>query len=607
MAVASTPKVTGAEDVVWDLSPLYAGVDDSQIDQDMQALEADAQAFAGQYRGRIAELSAGELREAVSKIEALEDRQGRITGFARLSFAANTADAAIGALNQKVSEFESRVASSLVFFGLEWQAVPDDRAQAILDDPVLGHYAHHLEADRRYKPHKLGEDQEKLLLEKEIVGARAWVRFFTKLTSAMRFELDGEELTQPQILAKAFEPDRDLRQRAADSVTETLASRQMELTYIFNVLATNKMIDDRLRNYETWVSSRNLSNKAPDSVVDALIDAVTGSYDLVSRHYKLKRTLLGYEELTDYDRYAPLPIDQEEQSYTWDEARKIVLDAFDAFSTDMGDITRRFFDENWIHAAPMPNKRGGAFCSPGVPSANPYIFMSFTGTARNIMTLAHELGHGIHSYLSARDSGLMGLYTPLTTAETASKFAEMLVFDDLMAREKNPAVRLSMLMDKIENTFATVYRQVSMNRFEHGLHTARREEGELSTDRISDIWIETQRDMFGDSVNLRDDYRLWWSYVPHFLGTPGYVYAYAFGELLVLALYAIYQEQGKEAFAPSYLNVLAAGNSDYPDRIMATLGVDLNDPAFWQRGIDAIRDLIDREQALAKEVFAGKF
>ncbi len=283
-----------------------------------------------------------------------------------------------------------------------------------------------------------------------------------------------------------------------------------------------------------------------------------------------------------------------------------MLKAFDAFDQRIGDIARRFFNENWIHAALQPNKRGGAFAHPVTPSVHPYIFLNFTGKSRDVMTLAHELGHGIHMYLSAEHSGLLGLYTPLTTAETASTFAEMLVFQDLLAQETDDRVRLSMLMSKLEDTFSTVFRQIAMNRFEHGLHTTRRTQGELGTEQINKIWMETQQAMFGDSVTITEDYKVWWSYIPHFVGTPGYVYAYAFGELLVLALYNIYQE-GQAGFQENYIDVLKAGNSDYPDRIMARMGVDLNDPAFWQNGIEAVRTLVEQEEQLARSLFPEKF
>ena len=408
------------------------------------------------------------------------------------------------------------------------------------------------------------------------------------------------------VLNKMRDADRDVREMAWRKLTDKLEEKSMELTFIFNTLALDKANSDRRRGYHSWISSRNLSNKASDDVVEALISTVTGNYALVARHYELKRALLGFEELYDYDRYAPLNLKESEQFYAWEQAREIVLGAFDNFNPRMKIVAQRFFDDNWIHAPVLPNKRGGAFAASTVASANPYVFLNYLGDTRDVTTLAHELGHGIHMYLSGKESGLFALYTPLTTAEMASTFAEMLVFQDLMTAEDDQEVKLSMLTEKIEDTFATVFRQVSMNRFEDKMHTARRGEGELTAERFNELWLETQRDMFGNSVTITEEYGSWWSYVPHFLHTPGYVYAYSFGELLVLALYRMYQDDG-ESFVPKYLDLLAAGDSDYPDRLLAKIGVDINDPGFWQKGIDVIEDWIGRAERLARELYPDKF
>ncbi len=599
-------KKTGAEEVVWDLSILYTGIDDPALDADMARVQTMADDFARRYRGRVASLSAAELAEAVQAQEAIHDLRGRIGSFAYLLFSTDTIRPEYGALVQKVQEMAAAMEQKLLFFELEWQAVDEAAAQAILSDPAIGRYRHALEAERRYKPYILSEPEEQLIVEKNVTGRLAWERLFTQLMGAMRFDYDGKPLTQSEVLAKLYDPDRAVRLKAADAVTAGLRSRSMELTYIFNVLAADKMLEDKRRGYPSWISARNLANKAPDAVVEALIEAVTGSYEIVARHYRLKRVLLGYEQLYDYDRYAPLPIAAAEREYSWEQARSMVVTAFEAFSPRMGEIANRFFDENWIHAALLPNKRGGAFASPVTPSAHPYVFLNYTGTARDVMTLAHELGHGLHMYLCAEAQPLSYVYTPLTTAEMASVFGEMLVFNDLLSKEANPAARLAMLAHRLEDAFATVFRQVAMNRFEEGMHTARRSEGELSTERLSEIWMTTQRAQFGDSVELREDYRLWWSYIPHFLATPGYVYAYAFGELLVLALFNLYQKRGAE-FVPQYLEVLAAGNSDYPDRILARVGVDLSDPAFWNEGLETLRTLVEQEEELARAVYPEKF
>lgn len=599
-------KKTGAEDVLWDLSIFYTSPDDPAIQRDLDAVTEKVEEFAAAYRGRVAQLDAEEMVDAMIEQEAIQDAAGRISSYAFLNYSTDTTDPQRGALVQKITENNAMLVQKSMFFELEWKEVPDEQAAKLLADPTLGKYKHPLEAERRSKPYTLSEIEEQLLVEKAVTGSSAWSRLFTQITSSIRYDFDGEKLNQSQVLAKFHDVDRETRLKAATALTEGLRTRSMELTYIFNVLVADKASDDKRRGYPSWISARNLSNKAPDEVVEALIKAVTSRYELVARHYNLKRVLLGYDELFDYDRYAPIPVKAEESEYSWAEACAIVKDAYTAFSPHMGEIVQRFYDENWIHAALLPNKRGGAFASPTVPSAHPFVFINYTGQARDVMTLAHELGHGLHMYLSAEAQGITGLYTPLTTAEMASVFGEMLTFTDLTSKEPDAATRLAMLAQKIEDSFATVFRQISMNRFEDGLHTARRSEGELSTERISEIWMNSQRAMFGESVNLRDDYALWWSYVPHFIGSPGYVYAYAFGELLVLALFNLYQKRGAE-FVPQYLDVLAAGDSDYPEKILAKVGVDLTDPAFWDEGLEALAKLVEQEEQLAREVYPEKF
>ncbi|GAB4526883.1 MAG: M3 family oligoendopeptidase [Anaerolineae bacterium] len=604
--VAAQERITGAENIVWDLTHLYANPDDPAIDADMQKLVEMAETFSQTYKGRVGTLTGAELAEAVRQTEALYDGMGRLSAFADLLYSTQTDNPRYGALAQRMTEFLSSVSQKIVFFDLEWAQADDGHQEEVLAEPALAQYRHYLEAQLRYKRHQLDEGREQLIIEKDVTGRTAWERLFLQIMGAMRFDLNGEALNQSQMLSLLSEADRELRQQAADTFTEGLRTRQMELTFIMNTILADKGINDRLRHYSTWVSDRNLANKAPDSVVEALIKAVTDRYDLVARHYTLKKRLLGLDELYDYDRYAPLPLSTSDKIYTWDEAREIVLNAFESFHPEMRTLAQRFFDENWIHAALGPSKRGGAFAHPVTPSVHPYVFTNYNGKADDVSTLAHELGHGLHMVLSGQQSGLFGLYTPLTTAEMASIFAEMIVFNDLMQREPDPEVRLGMLLEKVEGSFKSVFRQIAMNRFEERVHNARREQGELTTEQINAIWLETQNDQFQGSVNLRDQYGLWWSYIPHFINTPGYVYAYAFGELLVLALYNLYQQQGAP-FAEKYLQVLAAGNSDYPDRILASLGVDLNDPGFWHEGLNAIEKLIEREEALAREVYPEKF
>ncbi len=597
---------TGAENVAWDLSIFYQSPDDPAIERDITAIRQRASAYAAEYRGKIASLDAEGIVDALVEREAIADMAGRLGSYAGLTFVTETNNPQRGALYQKVQEIGAEIQQMLLFFELEWKALSDEQTQAILTDPTLGKYAHLLEDELKMRPHTLSEIEEQILVEKSVTGSGAWVRFFTQLMGALRYSWEGGELTDSQILSKLYSADREIRRRAAESVTQGLSTRLMETTYVFNVLAADKMQSDRRRKFPSWISDRNLSNKAPDAVVDALVNSVTSHYEIVARHYRLKRVLMGVDELYDYDRYAPLPIKATTEDYTWAEAREIVQSSYTAFSPEAGAVVARFFDENWIDAALRPNKRGGAFATATVPSAHPFVLVNFTGKARDVSTLAHELGHGLHQYLAQRKMGLVYQYTPLTTAETASVFGEMLTFQALLAKESDPAARLLMLSGKLEDSFATVFRQISMNRFEDAYHTARRTEGELSSDRLSELWMQTQQAMFGDSVTLRSDYGTWWSYIPHFLGTPGYVYAYAFGELLVLALYNLYQERG-QAFVPQYLDLLAAGDSDYPDKLLAKVGIDLNDPNFWNGGLAVLSDLVNQEEALARQVFPEKF
>ncbi len=594
MTAEQTAPRTGAEDIRWDLSDLYAGIDDPAIEGDIAQLDQRAVAFAETHRGKLASYDNEQLYETIAEYEAIAEGATRVGAFINLLWSTDTNNPAYGAKLQRVTEWSAQLEQQLVFFELEWVNAPEDWAARMIADPVLARYEHWLETSRRYQPHRLSEPEEKILAEKSVTGRNAWVRFFSEVMGAMRYPYEGEELTQSAILSKLYDGDRAVREKAQQVVTGTLREKLPILTYVFNTLAADKASDDRLRHYPTWVSSRNLSNEVSDDVVEALINAVTSRYDIVARYYNLKRAMLGVDRLYDYDRYAPLPA--AEGQYHWDQARDMVLKAYGQFHPQMSEIAGKFFTESWIDAAPAPGKRGGAFSAYTVPSAHPYVFMNYTGTARDVMTLAHELGHGVHQYL-AREQGLLQQHTPLTTAEMASTFGEMLVFSDFMAREDDARIQLAMLAHKIEDTFATVFRQISMNRFEHGMHTARRDEGELSSERLSEIWMESQRAMFTDSVEMTDNYAIWWSYVPHFLHTPGYVYAYSFGELLVMALFARYQQEG-DGFAPRYLDVLRAGGSDWPEKILAPLGVDLTDPAFWQEGLGEIEALVQQAEDL---------
>jgi oligoendopeptidase F len=594
---ASSPAAVGdadltAADVAWDLDTLVTGttVDDLLDRADELAAEL------ANLRGEVGELSATALAEAMRRFAELEEVQGRAGYFAMLRFSENTLEPERGALMMKVQERGTAMAAQLVFFELEWAEVPGERAEELLADPALDFCAHHLRSVRRYRDHLLSEPEERLLTEKSVSGASAWVRLFDELTSAIEIELPdglggttGGTVGLEQGLSLLQHPDREVRATAAAAVTDGLAPGLRTRAFVFNTLLLDKSTDDRLRSYPSWISSRNLSNEASDDSVQALIDAVVARYSIPQRWYSLKAQVLGVDKLADYDRMASVA--EDESTIGWAEAKELVLDSYGSFSTELADVARRFFDERWIDAPVRPGKRPGAFCAYTVPSHHPYLLLNWTSRNRDVLTLAHELGHGLHAYL-AREQGVFHQTTPLTLAETASVFGETVTNNALLARLDDPGERFALLASTLEDSIATVFRQVAMNRFEDAVHTARRDEGELSVDRFGELWAATQTDMLGDSVELTDGYRTWWSYIPHFIGTPGYVYAYAYGQLLALSVYARYQERG-EAFVPAYLELLRAGGSMEPAELGRIVDCDLEDPGFWDAGLAIIGSQLD--------------
>jgi oligoendopeptidase F len=585
---------TGAETVRWDLSPLYASADDPALAADLTSALDDAKSFRQRFHGRVGALSPAELAAATDELEAINERMDRVGAFAYLRFATDTADPARGALLQTVEERSTAIATELLFVELEWAAVPDERAAELLADPALGRWHHFLEAARRFRPHLLSEPEEKVIAEKTVTGRSAWSRLFTQVSDAISVELDGQTVPLEEALSRLHHPDRATRHAAGRAVTRALEPGLPVRTYIFNTILADHSTDDRLRAFPTWISSRNLGNEIDESTVDALVTSVTSRYDLPARWYRLKGRLLGLDELTEHDRYAPLLPDETEIG--WPEARDTVLDAYRSFSPQMAEIAAGFFDR-YIDAPVAPGKQGGAFSHPAVPSAHPYVLLNFTARRRDVMTLAHELGHGVHQVL-ANGQGLFNAATPLTLAETASIFGETVTFARLLDDEHEPNARLALVASRIEDISASVFRQTAMNRFEDAVHNLRRTEGELSAERFGEEWLRTQREMFGDAVRISDEYATWWSYIPHFIHTPGYVYAYAFGNLLALAIYARYEAEGA-AFVPSYLELLSAGGSDRPEALAALVGVDLTDPDFWSSGLAVIGDLVDEAEKLA--------
>jgi len=596
----TTTELTGAEEVAWDLSDLYDGGDDPRIAQDVEQTEAAAAAFRERYYGRVAELSPGELREAIEERERIESIFTRAIYYAHLWYSTDQNDAPRGALVARLTEKGATVDTQLLFFGLEIAALDDEQADALIASDELENWHHWLHTIRKFRPYVLTEPEEKILTEKSVSGFAAWDRLFDELLAAIKVDLDGSELGFEAAMSKLYSPDRDLRRRASEAISDALEPGLKTRSYIFNTIAVDKSIDDRLRGYSTWISARNLSNDTTDDAVEALIDAVVGRYDVVQRYYTLKAKLLGLDRLSFYDRMAPL--DEDTTQIDWPEAKQLVLDAFSDFSGEVGEIISRFFDENWIDAPPREGKRPGAFCATNVPDVHPYVFMNYTGERRSVLTLAHELGHGLHGYL-AQPLGLFNASTPLTTAETASVFAEALTFKRLLALEEDPQRRLNLLAGRIEDSIATVYRQIAMNRFEDAVHTTRREEGELSAETFERLWLDSQNRLFGDSVDT-DGYATWWSYVPHFIGTPGYVYAYSYGFLFALSIFRKYELEG-EAIVGPYLDLLRSGGSKQPEELARMVGLDLTDRKIWDAGIDALASELDEAEALAEEIGLG--
>jgi oligoendopeptidase F len=591
---------TEVQDVAWDLEPLVGGEGPEGAERMLDEAEERAARFAERYAGRVAGLDGTELAEAMAETQAIAELVGRAGNYAHLRFSVDTLDPANGALVARVSEKATAVETKLLFFDLEWAALDDARAEELLAADGLDTSRHYLRTVRRYRPYLLTEAEEKVMSEKSVSGREAWARLFSEQTSAIMVDTPGEEepVKLDVGLSRLLSPDREVRRTTAEAVTEALAPNLRTRAYIYNTIAQDKATDDRLRGYPSWLSSRNLSNEASDESVQALVEAVRANYDLPQRWYALKARILGVDRLADYDRSASIAT--EEVQIEWPEATEIVLASFSDFSPVLHDTAKEFFDGHWIDAPVRPGKRGGAFCAYTVPSVHPFVMLNYTSRRRDVLTLAHELGHGMHAAL-ARPRGILEQHTPLTLAETASVFGETLVFRRLLDAAETPASRLTLLAENIEGSIATVFRQVAMNRFEHLVHTARREEGELSIERFGELWSESQTELFGDAVEVTEGYRTWWSYVPHFISTPGYVYAYAYGQLLALSVYHRYLAEG-ESFVPSYLELLSSGGSRSPEELAAIAGLDLADPEFWNDGLKLVREQLGAAEDAAAAV-----
>ncbi len=597
-AYLADPELLATE---WDLAPLVGGDEPGGVQQLLDAATERAERFAAAHSGSVAALGADGLRDAMRELGEIEDLVGKAASYASLRFSTDTADPARGALLQQMQERATTISTLLLFFELEWAQLEDERAEQLLGSPGLDFCRHYLRSARRYRPHLLSEPEEKLLAEKSISSQSAWARLFGELTSSLRVTLDGEETSLEIALSQLQAGDREVRRAAAEAVSATLTPGLRTRAFIYNTLIHDKAVDDRLRSYPHWLAARNLSNEASDESVVALIEAVRARFDIPQRWYRLKAKLLGLDRIADYDRGAPvLP---EDVAFAFGDARDLVLDTYNAFSPTAGAIARRFFDERWIDAPVRENKRGGAFCSYTVPSVHPYVMLNYTARRRDVLTMAHELGHGLHAAL-AQPRGVFHQSTPLTLAETASVFGETLVFERMLAEADDDSKRLSLLADQLDAAVATVFRQMAMNRFEHLVHTRRRSGGELSVDAFCEAWVQTQEELFGDSVEITEGYRTWWSYIPHFINSPGYVYAYAYGQLLALSAYRRYRAEGAQ-FVPRYLELLAAGGSRSPEELGAMIGIDLSDPGFWSAGLQLIEEQLSAAEQLAAARPAG--
>jgi len=594
---AVTPELQDPELLAseWDLTALLDGDEEGGVDRLLREAATRAEAFAGAYSGRVAELDGAGLRVAMQELAAISELAGRAAAYASLRFSTDTADPARGALLAHTQEQTTRLSTLLLFFELEWAALHDGQAEALLATADLDFCRHHLRSARRYRPHLLSEPEERMLAEKSISSSAAWSRLFGELVAAIRVELGDEQVSLELALSDLLSGERERRRTAAEAIGVALAPGLRTRAFIYNTLVQDKAVEDRLRGYPHWLAARNLANEASDQSVMALIDAVSQRYDLPQRWYRLKARLLGLDRLADYDRSAPLA--REDVTFSFGDARDLVLDTYRSFSPVAGEVARRFFDERWIDAPVRPNKRGGAFCSYTVPSVHPYVMLNFTARRRDVLTMAHELGHGLHAALAA-PRGVFHQSTPLTLAETASVFGEALVFERMLDGAGDDSARLELLADRIDGAVGTVFRQIALNRFEHAVHTQRRQEGELAADAICELWVQTQTELFGDSVTIGDTYGLWWSYIPHVISTPGYVYAYAYGQLLALSAYGRYREEGA-AFVPRYLELLAAGGSMSPEELGAIVGIDLADPGFWDAGLDLIEGQLATAESLA--------
>jgi oligoendopeptidase F len=579
----------------WDLSDLYPGLDSAELQRDLAAVAERAARLERQGKGKIAGLSGDELAAVIAEYESLQDLIGRMYSFASLAYAGDMADAKIAGFYQDMQEKLNDITTKLLFLTLELNRLEDAALeQKYAQSAKLSHYRPWLRDLRLFRDHQLDDELERLLHEKAVAGRAAWNRLFDETMAGLRFPWGKDQLTAEQVLHKLSDKDAATRKKAARILAKVFKQNIRLFALITNTLAKDKEVEDRWRKYPTPEAYRHLSNCVEPEVVNALTDAVSAAYPKLShRYYKLKARWMGVKKLPWWDRNAPLPEDHD-RAIGWDEARDIVLKAYGRFSPQLADLGRKFFDNAWIDAPARPGKASGAFAHPTVPSAHPYLLLNYQGRTRDVMTLAHELGHGVHQLLAAEQGPLMS-DTPLTLAETASVFGEQLTFRALLDAA-GPERRKIMLASKVEDMLNTVVRQIAFFKFERQVHAARRE-GELTPDRLGEIWMGVQKESLGPALKFDADYSSFWCYIPHFIHSPFYVYAYAFGDCLVNALYARYQD-AEQGFQEKYFAMLKAGGTLRHRELLAPFGLDAADPAFWSKGLSVIEGFIDELEKL---------
>ena len=582
----------------WSLADLYSSASDDNMTRDMADCRDRASALASTWKSRLHEADAASLAGVIEDYQAISETLGRLSSFADLAFAADMSEAETGRMAQSMRELESEISAQLVFVELEIARIDNDHMDALMQSDALASWSPWLRIVRAWRKHQLSDELETMLIERSPSGRAAWVRLFDETAASLRFPIDGQDVAESEIMDMMTDPDPEVRRKAGLSRSEVLDKNSRLMALILNTIAKDKSVDDRWRGFSRPVSARNLANDVEDEVVDALAHSVTSRMpDLTHRYYALKASWMGVDKLNWWDRNAPLP-GEDPRQFSWDEARKMVLTAFDEFDPGMAEVAGWFFDRNWIDAPHRPGKASGAFSHPTVPSAHPYILMNYSGKVNDVMTLAHELGHGVHQVLAGPKGHLMSS-TPLTLAETASVFGEMLVFRRLLDSTTDPVQRRALLAGKIEDMLNTVVRQIGFHNFEERFHDAR-QKGEQTPDAIADIWMETQADALGPAIRIDETYRPIWGFIPHFVHVPFYVYAYAFGDCLVNALWQVYstaEGDARKDFVLNYLDLLRAGGTRRHDEALAPFGLDARDASFWSLGLDMLSGMIDELEA----------